>query len=153
MTTIAYKDGVIAADSQATDVNEVCKVRKLFKCRDEIVSICGDAIAAMKFVEWRKAGAQEDDKPKFGASDDFLSLVVTSNGVALWDKRMTPLPIKDRFSALGSGSGIALGAMHMGASAREAIKAAIRWDAFTGGRVISYSVKDLGTKRRRRRSI
>ena len=52
-----------------------------------------------------------------------------------WENGHGPLLLQEEFAATGSGKDIAFGAMHMGATAVEAVEAAIRWDASCGGKV------------------
>ncbi len=52
----------------------------------------------------------------------------------MWESRHIPLACKGRYVA-GSGGQIALGALEMGATPEEAIRAASKYDAYTGNGV------------------
>lgn len=64
---------------------------------------------------------------------DLSGLVLTAKGdLFLFDDYTKWLAIKEPFAAIGSGAQVALGAMHAGASPKEAVKVAMKHDAFTG---------------------
>lgn len=65
-------------------------------------------------------------------------LILTRSGkIFQWDTPSKWLAVTDQFAAMGSGGPTALGAMHMGATPLEAVRAAMKVDPFTG----------MGTKR------
>jgi ATP-dependent protease HslVU (ClpYQ) peptidase subunit len=57
-------------------------------------------------------------------------------GIALVEEG-TFLIVPEPFAAIGSGKGVALGALHAGASAVDAVKAAMKVDVYSGGRVFT----------------
>ena len=60
-------------------------------------------------------------------------LVLTASGVIyMFDRPSHWLPVNAKFAAMGSGSPTALGAMHMGATPKEAVLAAGKVDPYTG---------------------
>lgn len=143
MTTVAYRAGVLASDSQATD-NQVWSVQKLWEVADDseviLVGICGDIFAAMAFIEWLK-DREHARKPQIEC-EDFEAIVIASNGrVTLWNQSLVPFKPRGKFFAIGSGGAAAMGAMHAGKSAVEAVKIAKRIDPYTGGRVMSLRLK------------
>ena len=67
--------------------------------------------------------------------DDQSTAIVLdlSTGVAeVWEHPGIGIPIEEDFAAIGSGVGIAYGAFWMGATARQAVQAAILFDEGTG---------------------
>ena len=80
MTTIAYKDGIVAADSQETHGDgRIGFCKKLFKVRDSIIATAGDSYTGLIFVDWFERGARMEDCPDLsmvGYDEDFECLVL-----------------------------------------------------------------------------
>lgn len=151
MTTIAYRDGIIAADSRLTvDHGSGARkhtCRKLFrktvgegkKAHDVIIATAGESSPGMVFVDWYGSGKPIPDL-FLHLGGDFLCLVLTPHGLYEYDVYCRGELIEEEFYAVGSGSMAALAAMHCGKSAVEAVRVAARIDSFTGGRVVSESL-------------
>ena len=141
MTIIAYKDGVLAADSEMYWGELRCDYPdKLAIIEGAIIGCSGDIIACRKFVEWfREKGKTPDfEKLKFDA------IVAYKDGrVESWDQRLYPLPITDEFAAMGSGMDFAIGAMAHGATARKAAEIAVRFCKSCGGKILTKSLDDI----------
>lgn len=148
MTTIAYRDGVIAADSLLTYTTEAggsrkypCK--KLFRKtigrgrrqRDVIIGTAGDAAAAQLFVDW--FGSNQPIPEMLKEAGDFTCLIVDRNELFEADFYCRPVKITQPFYAIGSGCKEALAAMHCGRTAREAVEIAARIDLYTGGDIVT----------------
>ena len=136
MTTIAYRDGVVAADTQCTDSGLASYKLKLYKIRDSVIAITGDVYACHKFIEWFKD--QSKDKPEFASDDDFECLIF--KGEEMWgvDRNVTFVriePLHGSYIAFGSGRDYAIGAMRCGSSAKRAVEIAAEFDVSTGGEV------------------
>lgn len=130
MTTVAYRDGTMAADSQVTGSHK-STCRKLHRINGMVVGFAGSLTEGQAFVNW--LGGQSS-KPEF-KDDEFEALVLTSKGLFYWDSFLCPVKVEDKFTAIGSGAELAMGAMEMGADAETAIKVARKRDSNTGGRV------------------
>ena len=140
MTTIAYKDGIIAYDSQKTAGSLI--VDGDYEKKQEK----GGAVFFM-------AGSTHDFEAFI---DSYLSgkLVEPENSLEaiVWDGRLwrcgghkdevfkCPWEL-DKPLAVGSGQDHAITAMDMGATAKEAVKWAMKRDTGTGGRIRNYRVK------------
>jgi len=160
MTTIAYRDGVLAADSRVTYGEDagarVHFCRKLFrrkvgegrKAHEVIIATAGESSPGMVFVDWYGSG-----KPTPAMFEhlgpDFVCLVLTPKGLFEYDAYCRGEPIEEPFYAIGSGAKAALAAMHCGRSAVEAVRIAARIDPYTGGRIVSET---LGPKKERKLS-
>lgn len=147
MTTIAYRDGVMAADTRGTDEDYlpgIYECEKLFRVDGAIIGTAGDDTTGMIFVDWY--GSKKNGKrPKppirlVDGSADFCCLVLTREGLFWYDKWCRPNKIKDEFWAIGSGKGYAMGAMAKGATAAEAVTIAMKWDPNTGGSVTEMTL-------------
>lgn len=140
MTTIAYKDGVIAYDSRQV------------RC-DRIVSDDCQKMTTVDGVSFFLAGAVCDEKALIAAYFGSPSSVpVECSGYALDGGKLLMVGHDDKTGiwrqeldptnpdAIGSGSSFALAAMDMGASAEDAVRAAMKRDIYTGGKVVTFRV-------------
>ena len=135
MTTIAYKDGVIAYDSQVT--------------RGEIITYDDyEKRVDHKGVTFVLTGSVSDFDALvsvyFGAKPegpiDCTAMVVNNGKVWIFavcneSGPWSFLVVMDQPYAIGSGLAYALGAMDMGADAERAVQAAAKRDTATGGRI------------------
>ena len=149
MTTIAYRDGILAADSCYTESTEsggsrVFQCRKLYTVsgfvegsrRTFFIGFAGGA-GWRRFLDWVRAGADWKNVPEFEKADDFDAIVVMQHGmvqqVYTIDKSMEAEPIVEDYHAIGSGAKCAFIAMDMGASAISAVERAAVRDPYTRG--------------------
>jgi hypothetical protein len=147
VTIIAYRDGVLAADSLATDVNydgRCGMVMKIARSPDgEIGGASGGGGDSALFVRWLQDGMQEKDDIWPLDDKETEAFVVERNKRVVyfnrWGKRDT---IKAPFHAIGSGAPYALGAMAVGATAEEAVAAAIKLSVWCGGRIQILKLKE-----------
>jgi hypothetical protein len=142
VTTIAYRDGVMAADTRGTDDSYhpgIYKCEKLFRVDGDIIATAGEDTTGMLFVDWygsKKLGRRAKPPARLVEGEaDFCCLVLTKDGLFWYDKWCRPNKILDEFYAIGSGGAYAMGAMAHGATAEEAVRTAMRWDPYTGGDV------------------
>ena len=133
MTTIAYRDGVLAGDSATSgDGNVIGRCAKVHRIRGRLVGLCGPIEDGETFRLWLKAGAKPKAKPDEPLDDDFLALVVEPDGrVVEYGRRLVSVGYEAPFYAIGSGGALALGAMAAGASAEEAVRIACRFDHYS----------------------
>lgn len=131
-TTIAFDGTMIAFDSQTTEGNlkyfaPRLKVKRVGK---HLVGTAGDVEAGMKFKDWFA-----DQSKKFPDISELQILIIDPQGKpftygASGARIELPTP-----TSIGSGGDIALGAMHAGKTAKEAVEIASRCDLYTGGEV------------------
>jgi ATP-dependent protease HslVU (ClpYQ) peptidase subunit len=134
VTCVAYREGVIAADSMSVveDIkmdNEV----KVCKRKGHLFGLAGDAMPPMDMaISWyfkKNRGKLYPYK--------FSLLVITPDlKVFDIDQNNGTVPITAPFYAVGSGAAYAIGAMEAGAGAEQAVQAAIKWCPTVGGKVV-----------------
>lgn len=152
MTTIAYRDGILAADSWATFNTEAGGSRrhlctKLYRKRitegkktfDVVLGTAGESTPALLFVDWYGSGKPIPEM-LIHHGGDFSVLILTPKGLFEADMMCRPDLILEPFYAVGSGAKAALAAMHCGKSAIEAVRIAAKLDPYTGGRIYSESL-------------
>lgn len=127
MTVIAWDGKSIAADKQATNIDMRATTTKLKRLESGIVlGWTGGWDYALALVEWFEG---KREWPKFQEDKDKWSrLIVVENGIArMYEQETVPLIVEDPFMAWGSGRDFAMGAMAMGATAKEAVEVANRF--------------------------
>lgn len=138
MTTIVYKNGIMAADTREVSGQTARRCTKLFKFGRTIIGTAGDSFAGMVFVDWWGRGRPENDRPdltNLDMDEDFECLVWHDAKLYVVNRLMllVEVSLEDYpFYAIGSGSDVALGALSMGASAKRAIEIAADFDVNTG---------------------
>lgn len=135
MTTIAYKDGVIAYDSRITrgdliidDDYDKCIERDGVKFFMSGATCDYDALVSAYFGT---APSGKVDASAIVLDSGNLMMVAVDDDTGLWKSLLKP----DRPYAIGSGTPYAFAAMDMGASAEKAVEMAGRRDTGTGGKV------------------
>ncbi len=158
MSTVAYRAGVLAADTMMTQGSIKCpeSMNKLCmgKTHPVIYAMAGKtaALAAtMRMIEvmpiapWD--GGEFPSRPPMDSSCELVAFhrdgrVFSFEAEGLWYE-----PADVPFMALGSGSKAALGALHMGADAARAVEIACLADAYTGGPIVTMRVADIWADR------
>lgn len=137
MTTVAYRDGIMASDSScwegSTNAHSVKKIWKIKQC---LVGCSGSLSDINAFVHWVKDGADDADFPKM---KHMSAIVVFHTGkVCAYEAgSFHPIHVIGKYCATGSGATVALGAMYQGATAVEAIRAARFHNEATAGRIVT----------------
>jgi hypothetical protein len=142
MTTIAWKDGKIAADTMVTQSGTIIGYSpgehgKLVKLADGgILAVAGFLGQDIVFAKWLDEGADPDRRPQWPPDTGFGALVGYADRCIVYSSLlMLPQQTDRPFTALGSGFEIALGAMAWGASALQAVELAAQFDVYTGGKI------------------
>lgn len=139
MTTIAWDGKTLAADTLAT-ANGLRdhKTTKAFRHKGVLIAACGSSALCGKFREWVIAG-MNGESPFEGAEDG--TGFVVSEGAAVCFGTSGCWSVSEPFYTLGSGYPIALGALAMGATAKQAVEIAARFDTTTGGEITALSLE------------
>lgn len=145
MTTIAYRDGILAADTQVTLGNHIKGVgRKITELQPGLViAVAGDSRDEAKFKRWILAGADPDNPPEF-AKKEFEAFVIKNKEVFICERHPILMPLEQTFYAIGSGWELAIAAMQFGRSAKEAVEFASTLDIHTSLPVDTYDIKKAG---------
>lgn len=141
MTTIAYKNGIIAYDSYLTNTTTIIykNYNKKFKRGNILFFPAGIESDYLELIDSYESGKVDRDL-------ECTCLVVENNKIFKVANISTSLALSkclvdlNEPSAIGSGSHIALGAMDYGASAYEAVKIAAGRDIYTGGKIRTYKL-------------
>lgn len=140
MTTIAYRNGILASDALVTSGNaRAGKVKKIAKGNGVMGGMSGSAEACQSFIEWIEAGAEGACPGLDGTDAD--GILIKGRKTFYVGPKGVPVPFKAKFAAVGSGEKFALGAMAMGADAATAVKVASKLDVNSGGSVRTLKLK------------
>lgn len=139
MTTIAYKDGVIAYDSRRTCDGRIVtdSADKKREREGHVFFGCGSTSDILSLID-AFFGAKikgECDAQVIVVSEGCVTEIMWSEG------RLFKYPVDHEY-AIGSGSDNAITAMDMGATAAEAVEMAKRRDTATGGTVRTLVVRE-----------
>lgn len=136
MTTIAFANGVLAADTQSTsgDLRGGYDV-KIAKHGSVLAASAGVTALCQRFMDWFRAGMKGE--PPAMKMDEFTAWgtlfyaddCIASLNEAGWERFSAPLWTN------GTGGEIALGAMAAGKTPEEAVRIASRFDKSTGGEI------------------
>lgn len=142
MTTIAYRNGIMAADSMLTDYGDIKRnTKKIFVLEDVVIGTAGEDGDILRFIEWWEDGRKASKRPRRSTVTSLHLIIVDAHGQAeIWDENYFGEPTKEPFCAIGSGRAIAYGAFEMGATAKEAVAAACKWNVYTQGPVRTMNV-------------
>jgi hypothetical protein len=156
MTTIVYKNGVLASDSKISDPDSMSSnyMKKIFKLsvaipnpeydgasllktKEYLIGIVGDMYAGLLFIKWFQTGddSTKDFLRNLGEDYFFEAIVVTKDqNLCIYNNFLEPLELgKLNFYALGSGSKIAMAMLDYGASIEDTLTYAKKYDMNTGG--------------------
>jgi len=138
MTTIAYRDGVLAADTQLT-MNDCVDGTQVKIVQKGPVKAAASGTAAMcqQFRDWFLAGMVGDPPPAQHAQNgdwNYWGMLFHGETILCWQAPGWVRIVAPYFSC-GSGADFASGALAHGASAAEAVRAAMQHDTSTGGEI------------------
>lgn len=140
MTAIAYRAGVLAADTQVEWEGEIKSQErdKVFKSRGYLIGISGNKCPSNRvFTTWY---FERKDKP-IGKRYSFQTIVIhPDRTVEIIDQSGDSQIYTGEFFSVGSGAQVCLGAMEMGASAEQAVAVAIKWCPGVGGEVVTVEL-------------
>lgn len=132
MTTIAYRDGILAADGRTTygDTIFTDHSKKIHRLSDgALFALCGDVAYVQPMLD-----ALEDDDVDLPQGEGFTAVIVEKDGkVRLYEGKGGFIALDASYYAFGSGEEYAMGAMDMGASAHDAVRVACGRDLSSGG--------------------
>lgn len=144
MTTIAYKDGVLAGDTRLSDDDghiwsDAC--RKVFKFSDgSLFAASGDNEAGELLL---KALTSGEPIPSLPEDCSVTAIRVYPNREVYVTEGHTWSKWTEPFVAIGSGKRCAMTAMRLGHDAVTAVKAGIAGDVFSGGKVQTVKLKGI----------
>jgi 20S proteasome alpha/beta subunit len=144
MTVIAWDGSTVAADKRAVCGNAASKTTKIWLMPGGVVvATAGDAGFGSALVDWWSNGADPANWPAFQSTDDWAQLIIFEPGRPpySYERQPTKQIVEDSFMAWGSGRDFALGAMAVGATARESVAVACQFDVYCGHGIDEFGVE------------
>lgn len=143
MTTICFREGILAADTRAYsgDSSPIGFKQKIFRGQDGTLFGISTPQPGLseEVAAWMMADedVKPDLVPALHGDIGFQALEITPEGdVFYYNNRFVPSgPLYGPWHAIGSGCDYAIGALRMGATATEAVEVAMEFDPWTGGDV------------------
>lgn len=137
MSTIAYRNGILAADTQVTHNDTIVfGMNKLYQLKcGSWFGFTGRGDQLHVWQEWVEAGM-----PPTAVELDVSILLVRRKQLWLFGGCLPPMRVKEPYHAVGSGAVFALAAMDAGADAVQAVRIACKRDIYSGGKVRSVKV-------------
>lgn len=143
MTTIAIKDGVLACESKESygcGMITSWDSQKVILHEDAYYGFCGTSHWVTVVIDTIRNGEKLEE---LSPDIDLEFIKMPKKGpptlVSLCNGHLSQESITKNGFAIGSGMPYAMVAMKCGKSATEAVKVAIEFDCFSGGKVKSYS--------------
>ena len=146
MTVVAFRDGVMAADTRLSDYNSAARATKLVRLPDGgVAGGCGLWAAAYAGLKWLAEGGSLDGaegKARLPDIEGATLLIARPDGV-LWllESRFPAYPLLDTTAVIGCGAEAAKALLATGHSAPEAVAMVTKQDLLCGGPVQSLEVE------------
>ena len=140
MTTIAYKDGIIAYDSLLTRSGVITdsNYNKSFKVNNIFYFLTGAVCDYKEFLNVASGKQKQRDDIKLEV--ECFTVIGKDVFLCAIDDEYWKSPII-KSTAIGSGRDFAYAAMDCGCSAKEAVKIACNRDIYTGGKIRTYKIE------------
>ena len=145
MTTIAYRDGVMAADSGAWHGDALNPwAKKVAKGKDGVLyGLTGNAAECSAYIAWVNGG-YNGDEPKArslndGENSSFVVVIGKAGDLIRLRTALGDETYDAPYISIGGGSQACYGAMYAGSDAITAIQAAIEHGTSAAGKVQSVS--------------
>jgi hypothetical protein len=146
MTTIAYKNGILAADKQATYGSIKHPTTKIWRLGDgSVAGGAGELSFIHAMMKWLDAGGDPATFPAHQRDKDDWQpiMVVRPNGqIQIYERTPYPTISEGKYFAIGSGREFAFMAMRLGKSAAEAVALTSEFDPGTGSLVDTLTLPD-----------
>ena len=129
MTTIAYKHGVLCADTQITNKGVVCgRCTKVVLLEDgRVAAASGGLFEVKQFFNWLSGLCSQ---PSF--ESELAGIVIDNNLVAVeFDKTLIGVTLEVPYWVGGSGGMLALASLETGVSTRRAVIVACKLDIYS----------------------
>jgi hypothetical protein len=150
MTVIAFKAGVMAADTMLSSFNSQTRAQKIVRLPDGgVAGGCGQWNRAYSGLKYLMDGGSLDDRanprtPEGPPNIEGASILVAKADGSLWllEDEFPAFPIRDEVTAIGCGSDAAMMAMTLGLSAIDAVAKVTKQDVLCGDPVQSMEVQE-----------
>ncbi|MDB6036001.1 MAG: proteasome and subunit [Verrucomicrobiales bacterium] len=137
MTTIAFRDGILASDSLASygETKVPGDMQKLFRLRDgSAAGVTGSEGEWRRVIAWLDGDRGAPQPQPIGENRSSVIVLHIDGTIEIFEDGYH-FTESSKFMAWGSGQPAALGALHAGMSAADAVRIATMVDKSSGGAV------------------
>lgn len=152
MTTVAYRAGIIAADTgMVIGETRVGETRKIAQSEFGLVGGAGNAGFVAAMLRWFEEGEAVGQCPK-SITDEFTTdraIIIRPDKpriINILEDDTGWFEVEAEYYVLGTGREVALGAFWKKATAVEAVQAAMQHDNLTWGRVMHFGFSKRQSK-------
>lgn len=150
MSVVAWDGSTVAADRQMTNGNRVGIARKIWRLDDgTVIAGTGGLAQTIVLLRWYIAGHDAAGWPeRQQLADDWSRLIVfpPDGEPFMYEQECCQIPVQAAFEAWGSGGELAVGAMSFGATARQAVEIACRFDATCGNGCDAFDIRPRSSR-------
>lgn len=141
MTTIAYRDGILAADSCSWSGGARRRTRKVFKVRSQdgrsfLVGFSGSGTYSLAILAWMRGQTARPEPLQFIKPDELQNqcALVIDDRRRIWQlgSDLQYSLMREKFYAYGGGQDFVWGALEAGASAVQAVRIAMKRSDYAG---------------------
>lgn len=125
MAIICWDGMTLAADKMTSFGGQHGTTTKLHRINDMLIGGCGTTALIHQMVSWFRNGCNTDDFPaqQRDAKECASILMVNGDGIIYqYENTPYPIPLENKFWAIGSGRDFAMAAMYLGKTAEEAVR-------------------------------
>jgi len=140
MSVLVWDGETLACDSDMNDGQVKVPFDKTWREGQRLCGVVGPIADCVKLRDWVRGGAIPDRYPTI-APDAYLVIVYPNGELTRFTATGIPIATFHKRIALGTGRDFAYGAMFMGASATDAVRAAIKYSASCSGEVKALKLK------------
>lgn len=142
MTVVVWDGRSLAVDSHSSDGKAKTPATKVWLHRGCVrLTGAGHLASILEVKDWYERGGEVDEYPKCQQGPRQCVFIVMDRQAA-WRFESSPHAIEMTGPfAYGAGAEFAYGALHMGATAEQAVEAAITYSPYCFGKPVVYSLE------------
>lgn len=147
MTTIVYRDGILAADTQMTISNVAYKTSKIKRLNKTTVIACAGSAEDEHKARQHFSGPNWRDVEAPQVKKNFECLLIVKGQPHFCVGNLYPIKMEHDYYALGSGGNFAMAGLSTGMTAEEAVQFASEMCIYTNDIIETFDVKEHQTKK------
>lgn len=145
MSIVAWDGKSIAADKMTVSSGMRKTETKILRVEEKVIAWVGETSVGLALLDWIKKGSDPDKWPAVQRTENWTCLIVANwEGVVFYEREPFAQKVNEPFTAWGAGRDFAIGAMAMGAKAKQAVEIANAFSTSCGNGVRCFNLIDDG---------